>query len=98
MFGKAKCWGKDGDSGRTIPPRDRFWEVAASAENTCGITDEGMLVCRGGTAGRMKTDALLYAEYKQLNAGWDHFCALTIEGAALCWDKNYVGSALPGAL
>jgi alpha-tubulin suppressor-like RCC1 family protein len=97
MFGKAKCWGKDGDTGRTIPPRDRFLEVAASAENTCGITDEGILVCWGGTEGGIKANPLLYAKYRQLSAGWHNFCALTIEGAALCWEKNYHGSAFPGA-
>jgi hypothetical protein len=70
-------------------PVDHFVAVGTGAVHSCGIRDEGDILCWGeGEDGQRDAPA---GSFAQLAVGHAHSCALDTEGTAQCWGRNDEG-------
>ena len=82
----------------------RFSSVGVGVSHSCGLTNEGEAWCWGaGPQGQRGDGATGFDRvvspvrvagghrFMALAVGGDHACALTEEGAAFCWGRNYAG-------
>ncbi len=65
--------------------------LAAGKSHTCGLKDDGQVVCWGG---------LYYIKpppgtFTQISGGSHHYCGLKTDGSIACWGKNTGGEASP---
>lgn len=95
--GTVRCWGAE-DYGHHFAPEGTFNEVSAGHFFTCGIEPTGSLVCWGGKGNAWAEsgheERWRSQQFRQVNAGSSHVCALTEEDRARCWTK--VGYHTPG--
>jgi alpha-tubulin suppressor-like RCC1 family protein len=81
-----------------------FKQVSAGGLQTCGVTTSNQAYCWGenqanelgiigGSGTEQRTPALVKGgrQYKQITAGGEHQCALTIGSKAFCWGRNGSG-------
>jgi len=115
----ANCWGlnSNGQLGRENEPISNFSALPASVENltstlsslalgnshTCGLTDQGGVVCwgdnRSGQSGsgtisarQAPTDVVgLEVGISSISAGLRHTCAVKENGSGVCWGSNHLG-------
>src|SRR5690348_5785127 len=77
--------------------------VTAGRDFTCALTSVGAAYCWGDNANRLLGITTAEAEvpaptavrggftFKAISAGYDHVCALTLDGAAYCWGSSSFG-------
>ena len=84
--------------GQATPPR--FALVSAGARHTCGVREDGSVVCWG----RLDIPGLLTppeGRFSSVSAGVIHTCGVREDGTVACWGSNenhsgdYVGQATP---
>lgn len=82
-----------------------FRFVSAGRDHTCGVSQSRRVLCwgsnsngqvgDGGSRQRRSSPAAVEIPgslaVAALAVGWDHSCALTVDGAAWCWGKNDFG-------
>lgn len=80
-----------------------FVQIAAGVGYTCGLTDVHKAYCWGygggegqlgdGQGGSVAVPDSVWYEgvFASIRAGWGHTCAVTPDGAAMCWGKNTHG-------
>ncbi len=94
-----------------VPVDLRFADVSAGTTHTCGVALDGRLWCWGrndaGQLGNpdMSADGAALPvpvtgdlRFSRVAAGAVHTCAVTVEGAALCWGSNRAGELGTGTL
>lgn len=89
-LGSVECWGKD-DLEQTAPPSARYTEVQIMSSIACGRTDSRW-ECWGNDE-TLDTDTRP-ADWEQslsFSVGSNHACALTVDGAAVCWGRDAWG-------
>jgi alpha-tubulin suppressor-like RCC1 family protein len=81
----------------------RFRQVQAGNVHTCGVTTGNQIYCWGdNTVGQVgdsstankRTKPTLIAggrQYRQVDAGWNHNCAVTLGNKAFCWGNGREG-------
>lgn len=87
-----------------MPPGTRFATITVGASHTCAVTDTGQLYCWGGNgSGQLGTagipgsavpvavDLVPAGFVVSVAAGTRHTCAVTAEGAAICWGAGTHG-------
>lgn len=113
--GETLCWGANdsgqlgsGAAGRDRSPgvpvagRQRFVELAAGSEHTCGLTGDGSVHCWGGNNHGQLGDGTVTTRgepvrvaaqqrFTAITAGAAHTCALAEDGSAYCWGRNTFG-------
>ncbi|NBY46341.1 MAG: hypothetical protein EBQ56_00920, partial [Proteobacteria bacterium] len=98
--GQAYCWGSNQSSqlgdGTTVAARtfpvpvagaERFAAVSAFANQTCGVTLDGITRCWGGSSTWKWSGATESTTPKSVTYGLDHACNLTS-----CWGGEHVAS------
>lgn len=89
------------------PVGDAFVQIAPGLWHTCAVTAQGKLLCwgRGGTGvigdgaavDRLtpvpvaSANGFLQGRAKQVAAGQNHTCAVTVEAGLYCWGGNFYG-------
>lgn len=78
-----------------------FRQVTAGNFYTCGLTTGGLAYCWGandfgqlgnGRAGRAETLPVAVVgdiAFRQISAGWNHTCGVTLNNRLFCWGSNY---------
>jgi hypothetical protein len=69
--------------------------LAAGANFTCGLKQDGGVSCWGGNGQGQPTPKP--GRYLQLAAGTRHACGLKEDGSVGCWGGNYNGQSTPPA-
>ncbi len=119
--GNAFCWGSNasGELGsgedtssarapRAVVGEHRFRSVAAGSSHTCGLREDGQLLCWGSNAHGQLGDGTSEdssrptpvgggERYRQVIAGGVHTCGLTTEDVAFCWGRNLYGQVGDGS-
>jgi alpha-tubulin suppressor-like RCC1 family protein len=118
--GALFCWGNDyagelgdgpGDGGQNhvlapipIAAASSWLDVDASAQATCGVRSDGVLLC-WGRAGyppyssySMPTQIDSATDWAKVRQSADHACALKTGGALYCWGSNNEGQLGDGTL
>lgn len=113
-LGSIYCWGSNelGQLGNSDPAdaleplqvagNERYQNLCAGNEHTCGLTDLGEVFCWGsnqrGQLGQgdrrnlsSATRVALPGNAAQISCGFAHSCALLGTGEAWCWGKNGEG-------
>lgn len=118
------CWGQndeaeiDGDDSTDdvadpfeLMPGSRFLDVAAGADHTCAVRDDGAAFCVGSCrfgqlgdgrdplrecAGTTPITQVLGDGYAQIAAFDYHTCAVRDDGNVLCWGRGDVGQTGSG--
>ena len=115
--GMMRCWGfreagQVGDGvvssvGQFRPlvvSREKFLQVAAGDEFTCGLLANGTVTCWGGNAFGMLGDGTFsdrafaavpvvdLTDAVQIAAGQFHACAVRATGTVVCWGHNFFGA------
>ena len=81
--GTAACWQLTGDLQLTPPPGP-FKQVRGNGGLACGITRDDVIVCWGPRAATVSPPA---GRFRKLEMS-DRVCALSMEGAVVCWDTS----------
>ena len=81
-----------------------FSNVTAGGTHSCGLTPQGAAYCWGsnynGQLGIGVADTVFHAapvsvagglSFRQVSAGVEHTCGITLSGAAYCWGRNNRG-------
>jgi alpha-tubulin suppressor-like RCC1 family protein len=114
--GEVRCWGYNfwGQLGNgttngsdpvpvpvAVSTSQRFTNLAAGANFTCGLTANGSAFCWGvNQNGHLGTGTLVDQSiptavaggpYASISAGFSHGCGVTTTGAASCWGLNTSG-------
>ena len=86
--GSAVCWGSDD---LTPPAGEKFTDISVgSRQLACGLRTDGTAVCWGPWASLPPPAGAKFIEIsvpaaRRGNSGYDHVCALSENGAAVCW-------------
>ena len=83
--GRVQCWGANDDSQLNVPDGVRFKRVTAGSRFSCGIRTDGEITCWGQND-HQQIEAP-QGRFTDIDAGWDHVCALS-ERSAACWGWN----------
>ena len=96
--GLAECWGRTGygDHGQLDPPsNERFVSIAAGRTRSCGLREDGTVVCWGSNE-EGQSSPPRNERFISITAGaWDHYCGLREDGTAVCWGSNGAGKSSP---
>ncbi len=82
-------------AGETPPPGVRPATLSAGGLHTCGLKDDGAIVCWGWNGYGQATPPA--GTFTQVSAGFGHSCGLKSDGAVACWGWNDQGQATPPA-
>ena len=86
--GSAVCWGSDD---LTPPAGEKFKDISVgSRQLACGLRTDGTAVCWGPWASLPPPAGAKFIEIsvppaRRGNSGYDHVCALSENGEAVCW-------------
>ena len=84
-----------GESRPRPPASQRFTQLTAGTNYTCGLRTEGTAVCWGEDRYGQSTPP--GGTLTGLTTGDTHACGLRANGTAVCWGSNFVGEAtVPG--
>ena len=90
------CWGNNDDrrseppeswgesyAGKAYPPQGRSSSVSGGAVHSCGVREDGTIVCRGASyLGQAEPPD---GSFTKIASSSHHSCALTVEEAVVCW-------------
>lgn len=93
----------DGSSAvaRKVPSPVPLSEITIGSRHVCGLADDGTAYCFGSPnagadgSGHLRDfssvprPVVTSLKFKSISAGWEHTCALTGDGVAYCWGRNY---------
>lgn len=85
LSGDVACWGEL-YSAAEDPPADTFTALAAGNAHTCGLIGDGTVRCWGNLPQLMADDL---PPSTSIDAGWNHICAVTDDGQAMCRGYDY---------
>ena len=92
--GEVTCWG-NAFEGRTSPPAGvLFASIDAGADHTCGIVKEDNSIRCWGSNNTGQLDAP-GGQFIAVSSGYQHSCAITMEGSATCWGAFQSGQSTP---
>ena len=81
-------------SSETGPPPYEFRSAAPGGEHTCGLLDNGSVVCWGRNESGQTATPLGY-RFLTVAAGGKHTCALRRDGVPVCWGSDEYGQSSP---
>lgn len=81
-------------SSETGPPPYEFKTAEPGGEHTCGLLDNGAVVCWGRNQAGQSSTPLGY-RFSAVAAGGKHACALRRDGVPVCWGSDEYGQASP---
>ena len=90
--GAVLCWGRNEDGQLDIPKGARFQKITTGWRFSCGIQTDGRINCWGRNEHK-QLDAP-NGQFTDIDAGWDHVCALR-GTVATCWGWNANARATP---
>ena len=90
--GRAVCWGETNERQLNVPDGMRFRQLSAGSRFTCGLRIDGGITCWGENDHQQINAP--DGHFTAVDAGWDHACALSRDGAT-CWGWNANGRATP---
>lgn len=119
LDGSVYCWGGNLDStlgtGRDewasetpfLVPGTRGWSsVAAGGYRTCGLDEEGSLLCWGASDDALRNDPNVVrtkpekfgdeGAWSVIAQGYNHTCGITADHALFCWGANELGQVGDG--
>ncbi len=88
---------------RPVETDVRFGSVSAGANHTCAVSLDAVMYCWGANgAGQLgvgsASDASFpqaaesaYLGFRRVAAGFDHTCAVTLDGGPMCWGNGTAG-------
>ena len=92
--GWVRCWGGHSDVGDLVrnTPSEDFVEVSVSRFHSCGVREDGAVVCWGSnTHGEQSSP---WGErFTSVSTGHRHSCALRPDHTVACWGDNAFGQA-----
>ena len=90
--GRVLCWGTN-DQGQLDAPDDlRFRQITSGWRFSCGILTNGTMTCWGRDSHKQADPP--DGQFQDVDAGWDHACALS-GTSAICWGRNANERATP---
>ena len=80
---------------RAKPPSDeRFTSISSDNQYTCGLRENGKVVCWGGNP--MGPSGLQPSTlFTSISGGWSHACGLREDGKAFCWGNRHIDHSTP---
>ena len=90
--GHVRCWGPNDQGQLNVPDDVRFRQITSGWRFSCGLRTDGEITCWGrNNHGQAEPPP---GQFITLDAGWDHACALSRDGAT-CWGRNANDRATP---
>ncbi len=87
------CWGQNDHAQLDLGvyASSAFDKISAGEKGTCGILNDGTLVCWG------EITTPPSGTYQQISVGTNHACAINSAGELVCWGDNTDGKTTPPA-
>ena len=79
----------------TLSPSRKFQQVTAGGSHTCGVRNDGRILCWGNDDYGQATP--LAGTFQQVSAGESHTCGIKTDGRVVCWGSNSRGKSTPPA-
>ena len=90
--GEVLCWGTNSQGQLNVPQSVRFRQITTGSQFSCGLRIDGGITCWGDNDHQQL--AAPDGQFTAVDAGWDHACAVTRDGAQ-CWGWDANGRATP---